>query len=68
MALALGSLDLPHGARRSMALRYGHFRGKGAVALGAAFKWKKSSRFDFGVAHGTEHNQTGYSAGVTFTW
>lgn len=68
MAMALGGLNLPNDAKHSLGIRYGNFRGKGAVALGAAMKWNQSTKIDVGVAYGTDHKQSGYSAGVTFMW
>ena len=68
MAMAISGIHLPSGAKRAMTLRYGHFRGQDAVALGAAFRYSNATKFDLGVAYGTKRDQVGYAAGVTFQW
>ena len=68
IALAIGGINLPANADRAVALRLGHFEGMEALALGAALRIGGSATFDFGLSHGLEYSQTGYSAGITLTW
>ena len=70
ISLALGGLRVPYDRDGAFSMRFGHFRGESAIAAQAAFRLSSDpdTVVDIGAAHGIEYSQTGFSAGVTFSW
>ena len=69
VAIALGGMHvIPDGKGKSLSLRYGYFEGENAVAAGGAFRLHKDWIVDLGVSYGTRYEQTGFGAGLNFSW
>ena len=70
MAIALSGLYVPRKRDRSFSMGVANFMGKSAVAAQGA--WRVSEEpdvvIDLGAAFGAEYHQTGFRAGITFSW
>ena len=68
ISIALSGIDIPDGKKRAVSVRFGHFEGENAVAVGAAYRASENVKVDFGFSHGASYSQTGFSAGITLGW
>ena len=70
IAIALGGLRIPYDKDRAFSMRIGHFRGESAIAAQGAFRLDTDPDvvFNIGAAHGIEYSQTGFTAGITWSW
>ena len=70
IAIALGGLRIPYDKDRAFSMNIGSFRGENAIAAQGAFRLSTDPDvvIDLGAAHGIEYNQTGFKAGITWSW
>ena len=68
VAIALGGLRMPANKDNALSLRYGRFENEQAIAAQAGFRLRDNLTVDFGVSHGFEYSQRGYSAGFVLSW
>ena len=70
MAFALGGLHIPDGKENILAVRFGHFRGKNAIAAQGAFRLATRLNLAFRLAatHGLSYGQTGVKAEFVLRW
>ncbi len=69
IAIALGGVRIPRNQQGAFSLRLGNFRSGNALAAAGAFRLPESPVvIDLGISHGFEYSQTGFAAGVTWSW
>lgn len=70
IAIALGGLRIPYDKDQAFSMNIGNFRGKNAVSAQGAFRLSADPDVvvDIGAAHGLEYHQTGFKAGITWSW
>ena len=66
----MGGLHVPYDKDGAFSMRVGNFRGESAIAAQGAFRLSADPDVvvDIGAAYGVEYSQTGFKAGITWSW